>query len=213
MKQLILASQSPRRSEILAKAGYQFVSFPVHVSEIPNQNLNLNEQIIDIARRKSIACMNDNFLHKNISITGLKSGCDPLILSADTLVCLDEKPIGKPENKEQAFQILTQLSGRSHQVKTAVYLIDVATQVTVFHLETTEVFFKTLNPMQIHSYIATGEPMDKAGAYGIQGLGGQFVEKFIGDFDNVVGLPLHALENLFKINKWNILRLQPDHSF
>ncbi len=196
MKQLILASQSPRRSEILKKAGYQFVSLPVHVSEIPNKNLNLDEQIVDIARRKSQAC------------SGLPQvqGLDALIISADTLVCLNGKTLGKPENEHVAYEYLLRLSGREHEVKTAVILLDQTTRKEVSHIETTRIFFKKLSDAVIKDYIATGEPMDKAGAYGIQGLGGQFVEKYDGDFHNVVGLPLQALEKIFKINEWTFLK-------
>ncbi len=201
MKKLILASQSPRRSEILKKAGYHFVSFPVHVSEIPDKNLNLDEQIIDIAGRKAIACL------KKIYAENQAQSLDSVVLAADTLVCLDEITIGKPENEQNAFETLSKLSGRVHQVKTAIVLIDFQTQKKVSHLETTDVHFKKLNPQEIKNYIATKEPLDKAGSYAIQGLGGAFVEKYTGDFDNVVGLPLHALEKLFKLNQWEFLKL------
>jgi septum formation protein len=200
MKQLILASQSPRRSEILKKAGYQFVSLPVHVSEIPNKNLNLDEQIIDIARRKANACAE----------LPQAQGRDAVIVSADTLVCLGEETLGKPENERMAFEYLSLLSGRAHQVKTAVCLLNKSDGNALTHLETTQIFFRHLTEKEIWDYIKTGEPMDKAGAYGIQGLGGKFVEKYEGDFNNVVGLPLQALENLFKINAWTFPRLQPD---
>lgn len=200
MKQLILASQSPRRSEILKKAGYQFVSRPVHVSEIPNKNLNLNEQIIDIAGRKAMACRDLDQV----------KGLDALIISADTLVCLENETLGKPENEQMAFEYLRRLSGRPHQVKTALFLLDALSGKQVSHIETTLIYFKNLSDPEIWEYIATQEPMDKAGAYGIQGLGGKFVEKYEGDFYNVVGLPLQALENLFKLNQWTFARLQVD---
>lgn len=200
MKELILASQSPRRAEILKKAGYQFVSLPVHVSEIPNKNLNLNEQIIDIAGRKAKAC----------SKLPQAQGRDSIIVSADTLVCLENETLGKPENERIAFEYLRRLSGRSHEVKTAVFLLDIKSKKEVTHIETTSIFFKNLSDKEIWDYISTGEPMDKAGAYGIQGLGGKFVERYEGDFFNVVGLPLQALENLFKLNAWNFQRLQID---
>jgi septum formation protein len=200
MKQLILASQSPRRSEILKKAGYQFVSFPIHVSEIPNKNLNLDEQIIDIARRKAKACLE--------KIQGQSP--EAVILSADTMVCLDDLTLGKPENDQVAFEYLKKLSGRDHQVKTALYLIDQRSRKEVSHLETTQVYFKNLTDNEIKNYISTKEPIDKAGAYAIQGLGGKFVEKYEGDFNNVVGLPLQALEKLFKMNSWVFNRLPSD---
>ena len=193
MKQLILASQSPRRAEIQKKAGIQFVSFPVHVSEIPDINLNMDEQIIDIARRKAEAS------RASAQVQGLGG----IILSADTMVCFGSEALGKPENNQVAFKYLKKLSGNKHQVKTAIYLINLDSGECVSHIETTDVFFRNLSDQEILDYIATGEPADKAGAYAIQGLGGKFVEKFVGDFDNVVGLPLQALQKVFKLKAWN----------
>lgn len=195
MKQLILASQSPRRSEILKKAGYQFASFPVYVSEIPNKNLSLDEQILDIAGRKAEAVLHQL---KNVS----EPQKDKVILTADTMVCFGVKALGKPENEDMAFEYLRLLSGQKHQVKTALCLVDLGTGDSVSHIETTDVFFKKLSESDIKNYIATGEPMDKAGAYAIQGIGSKFVEKFEGDFNNVVGLPLQALEKLFTLKGW-----------
>ncbi|MBC7421668.1 MAG: septum formation protein Maf [Bdellovibrio sp.] len=193
MKQLILASQSPRRSEILKNAGYQFVSFPVHVSEIPDKNLNLDEQIIDIARRKAEAA----------KAKALVEGLEGIILSADTMVCFGSEALGKPETNQIAYDYLKKLSGKKHQVKTAIYLIDLDSGDVASHIETTDVHFKNITDEEIWSYIATKEPADKAGAYAIQGIGGKFVEKFEGDFNNVVGLPLQALQKLFKLRAWN----------
>ncbi|MEK6627733.1 MAG: Maf family protein [Bdellovibrionota bacterium] len=200
-KNLILASQSPRRSEILKKAGYQFVSLPVYVSEIPDKNLSLNEQILDIARRKAMAAA------QKAQDEGLASH-DSVILSADTMVCFKSNTLGKPENEKMAFEFLNLLSGNQHQVKTAIYLLDLGTKENMSHIETTEVFFRKISEQEIYNYIATKEPLDKAGAYGIQGSGGKFVEKYEGDFNNVVGLPLQALENLFKLKGWDFLKAQ-----
>jgi septum formation protein len=203
MKQLILASQSPRRSEILKKAGYQFVPFPVHVSEIPDKNLNQNEQILDIARRKAEAvCL-------EIRDKGLDFG-EAVVLTADTMVCLGAEVLGKPDSPDQARSFLLSLSAKKHQVKTAICLIELSTFEKTTHIETTDVFFRKLSEDDIANYILTGEPLDKAGAYAIQGEGRKFVEKFEGDFNNVVGLPLHALENIFKMKSWDFLKTQPD---
>lgn len=195
MKKLILASQSPRRSEILKKAGYQFVPFPVYVSEIPDKNLSLDGQILDIAKRKA-----DEVLVR-LQAEGRGSD-DAVILTADTMVCFGDQALGKPDDDGMAADYLRLLSGQKHQVKTALYLVDLQTGEHVSHIETTNVHFKKLSEDEIQNYIATGEPRDKAGAYAIQGLGGAFVEKFDGDFNNVVGLPLHALENVFRIKSW-----------
>ncbi len=201
MKTLILASQSPRRSEILTKAGYQFVSFPVYVSEIPDKNLSLDSQILGIAKQKAEAALK---LLQDDS-RGFK---DAVILAADTMVCINEQVLGKPDNDEVAFEYLRLLSSQQHQVKTALYLIDLENQEAESHIETTDVYFKALTDEEIRQYIHTGEPSDKAGAYAIQGLGKNFVEKYVGDFNNVVGLPLHALENVFRIKKWNFQKTQ-----
>lgn len=197
LKTIILASQSPRRAEILKNAGYYFVSFPVHISEIPNENLSLDEQILDIARRKAKAC------YRHFADKGLDSIKNEIIIASDTMVCLDSKAIGKPSSELEAFEILKSLSGREHLVKTAVVIVDLETKETLTHIETSEVYFKKLSDESILNYIKTGEPMDKAGAYAIQGLGQQFVDKYIGDYNNVVGLPLYAIEKIFSIKKWN----------
>lgn len=203
MKQIVLASQSPRRAEILKKALYCFVSFPVYVSEIPDKNLSLDQQILDISERKARECKRllqaEGLAESNLSE-------NRVILAADTMVCLDGRTFGKPDDKQQAFQMLSLLSGRNHQVKTAVYMIDLTTDQPQSLVETTEVYFKNLTSNEIWTYIQTGEPLDKAGAYGIQGFAGQFVEKYVGDFDNVVGLPLQAIEKVFKLMKWEFLR-------
>ena len=191
-KFIILASQSPRRVEILKKAQYFFVSFPVSISEIPNENLSLDEQILDIARRKATESAR---LYPD-------RNQDAVILACDTMVCYQNKAIGKPENELDAFNTLKKLSGQKHEVKTALILIDLKNSHEVSHVETSEVFFKKFSDQEIKDYISTGEPMDKAGSYAIQGIGKKLVEKFIGDYDNVVGLPLAALENIFKKQNW-----------
>lgn len=187
MKPLILASQSPRRRELLNEAGFSFDVVSVKVSEIPDKNLNVNEQILDIARRKARAALSDLKSSRSDSF---------VVLSADTEVIFDNAPLGKPENPEDAFRILSLLSGKVHQVMTGVCIIDSETQREVSHLEITKVVFKQLNSEQIRAYIKTGEPMDKAGAYGIQGQGRDFVEKFEGSYENVVGLPVQVVRLL-----------------
>ncbi len=195
-KILILASQSPRRFEILKNAHYFFIPFPVYVSEIPQINLSLDNQIIDIATRKAIACQQ----------TFIDLGPEHIILASDTMVCIDQVALGKPDDEKQAFEFLNLLSGRAHEVKTAIILIDLETKKNVSHIETTTVEFHKLTESEIWDYIKTKEPMDKAGAYAIQGIGAKFVKSFSGEFNNVVGLPLQALEKLFTINSWQFKR-------
>ncbi len=196
MKTLILASQSPRRFEILKSEHYFFIPFPVYVSEIPQKNLSLDEQIIDIARRKAMRCQ-EIFIDLRP---------EHIILASDTMVCVDQVALGKPENENQAFEFLNLLSNRCHDVKTAVILIDQESKKIVSHIETTTVEFKKISEAEIWDYIQTNEPMDKAGAYAIQGIGQKFVKNYFGEFNNVVGLPLQAIEKLFTINKWQFKR-------
>lgn len=195
MYKLVLASESPRRRELLQQAGYIFDVVPVKVSEIPDKNLNVNEQILDIARRKARA-----------AFARLQTGeSSPFVLlSADTEVIFNGGPLGKPRDEEDAARLLRLLSGRTHEVKTAICLIESPSGEEISQIETTEVRFRTLSDQEISDYIATGEPMDKAGAYGIQGLGGKFVEKFTGSFDNVVGLPVDLLRRLLAQKNWKL---------
>lgn len=192
MKTLILASQSPRRIEILKNEKIFFVSFPVYVSEIPNKNLSLNDQIIDIATRKGVACLDQ--------YPDSLDQC--IVLSADTMVCIDQIAIGKPENRKEGFQILKKLSGRVHQVKTALYIFDYSTQEKVSYIETTDVEFKVLSDKTINDYLDTGEYSDKAGSYGLQGEGKNLVKNILGDSNNVIGLPLQSLKNILIEKNW-----------
>lgn len=197
--QLILASESPRRKDLLQKAGFFFHVFSVKVSENLEKNLTLDEQIIAIARRKAVAAVQ--------AFKPLKSQ-NYLFVSADTLVIHDGEALGKPENPKQAADFLGRLSGTDHLVKTGVVVIEavpespnslILRQGRVLEgIETTKVFFKHLSEKQIKEYIESGDPMDKAGAYGIQGGGGNFVEKIVGPFDNVVGLPVDLTKQFFK---------------
>lgn len=187
MTPLILASESPRRRELLKEAGFNFDVIPVKVSEIPDKNLNVNEQILDIARRKARAALGQLKSCRNEAFR---------VLSADTEVIFGGGPLGKPQNREDAYRILKLLSGNPHEVKTAVCIIDSNSSKEVSQIETTQIFFKTLTDDEIWTYVDTGEPLDKAGAYGIQGLGRKFVDHFVGPYDNVVGLPIEVVKTL-----------------
>ncbi|WP_413613004.1 Maf family protein [Bdellovibrio sp. HCB-110] len=187
MTPLILASESPRRRELLKKAGYDFDVVPVKVSEIPNKNLNVNDQILDIARRKARAAFD---LLKS-SRTGPFT-----VLAADTEVIFGEGPLGKPSDRDDAYRILRLLSGRFHEVITAVCMIDSSSQKELSQFEITHIYFKELSDNEIWSYIDTGDPMDKAGAYGIQSGAGHFIDRIEGPFDNVVGLPIDLVRKM-----------------
>ncbi|WP_413569365.1 Maf family protein [Bdellovibrio sp. HCB117] len=185
--QLVLASESPRRRALLKEAGFDFDVVPSKVSEIPNKNLNVNDQILDIARRKARA------VHEVLK----SSRTSPfVILTADTEVIFGGAPLGKPSDKDDAYRILKLLSGHVHEVITAVCVMNSSTGKEISQIETTQIHFKDLSDQEIWDYIHTGEPMDKAGAYGIQGGGGKFVQKIDGPFDNVVGLPMSLVKHL-----------------
>lgn len=176
---IILASKSPRRQELLRLLGLNFKVVLKDVDESYPNDLNPTEVAVYIAEKKAKAF--DELIENEIVIT------------ADTIVCIDGKIIGKPESKEHAFEILSLLSGKRHEVITAVALLKKGKQLQSFY-EVSEVYFKNLSPEQIHHYIAIGHPMDKAGAYGIQewiGLIG--IEKINGSYNNVVGLPTQRL--------------------
>lgn len=192
MKPLFLASASPRRRELLEKAHVSFQVFSVKVSEFPQENLTVDEQILQIARQKAEATA------QSLVKQGLKSF---LVLAADTEVIVQQRLSGKPQNPEHAFSMLKNLSGQSHQVKTAVVLLSHPEKQELTHIETTTVIFRDLSDKEIWDYVHTGEPMDKAGAYGIQGLGGKLVKEFHGSFENVVGLPVkNVLEMISNAN-------------
>lgn len=195
VKKLILASQSPRRAEILKSAGFLFSILPTYVSETPDENLSLDQQILKIAVDKARAAQS----------TITDQSLDAVVLSADTMVCIGNKPIGKPVDVADAQNTLRQLSGIEHQVKTGVVLLDLRSKKLISHIETTNVKFRTLSDQEIFDYVATGEPMDKAGSYGIQGIGKKFIAAIDGDYNNVVGLPIKKVQELLEANKWQII--------
>ena len=182
---IILASKSPRRQELLKLLGIDFRVVLKEVDESFPDGLSPVETALYISEKKVHAF--------DESIT------NEIVITADTIVVIDGMILGKPENEEHAFEILSTLSGSKHEVITAVSLLKDHT-VSSFY-ETSEVYFKVLSPEQIRYYISTGQPMDKAGAYGIQEwIGLIAIEKINGSYTNVVGLPTHRLyEELLKL--------------
>lgn len=193
MHRMILASASPRRKELLRKVTPHFQILPLKISEIPDENLNVDEQILQIARRKSRAAVAE--VQDSLATPFV-------VLSADTEVVLEGRTLGKPASAEDAIRTLLRLSARSHEVKTALVLFDSVTREEISHLETTRIRFRALTETEIRAYVATGDPLDKAGSYGIQGKARDFVERIDGDFDNVVGLPVAALETIVRAKGW-----------
>ena len=191
-KRIILASNSPRRRELLEMIGLKFDIIADNTPEPINRDMTPDAVVCELAAFKC----------KNVSKT-LDRGEGAIVIAADTVVAIDGEILGKPKDEQDAINMLTMLSGRMHCVYTGVYVFDTDTEKCVSFCEKTEVFFKKLDIDEIKDYIITGEPMDKAGAYGIQNLGSLFVEKINGDYLNVVGLPLYKLGKVLK-NDFNI---------
>lgn len=177
---IVLASKSPRRKEILQDLDYDFIVCPAKKDEVFDLSLGLDEALKKVAESKA----------KEVS----EFYSDSIIISADTIVCLDDKILGKPKSKEDAIKTLKSLSNRKHQVKTGVCII--YKNQTFLHVETTDVYFKKLADEDILSYVNSEKCMDKAGSYGIQEC--DFVDHIEGDYTNVVGLPKYVVETMMK---------------
>lgn len=176
---LILASGSPRRKEILDTMGLEF---SVDVSDADESFAGTPEEmVLELSRRKAQAVA---FRH---------SGA--MILAADTVVFADEV-LGKPHTAGEARRMLTELSGRWHSVYTGVTMIDTRSGKTLSRADVTRVHFVALTAEDIDAYVATGEPLDKAGAYGIQGRGGMLIDRIEGSYSNVVGLPMALVRSM-----------------
>jgi septum formation protein len=181
LPQIILASASPRRAEILRTVGWPFETLPVNIDESRRNNEDAANYVQRLAREKSEAAA--------------KKASGQLIVAADTTVVIDDHILEKPVDQHDARRMLRLLNNRWHQVLTGIAIIDPRLQTTVAH-EQTEVKFAAMIDEQIDWYVASGEPMDKAGAYAIQGLGARFIEGIQGDYFNVVGLPVRLLYEL-----------------
>lgn len=175
MKRFIVASNSPRRRELLLLAGYQFEVIPSDADETLESGIDAGEAVKELSKRKALFVSRKN------------KGA--VVLGCDTVVALGGKILGKPKDESEAFSMLKSLSGREHEVFTGVYITD--GEKSEGFLSCTKVEFYPLSDETIRSYIATKEPMDKAGAYGIQGLGSVLVKKINGDYFTVMGLPVN----------------------
>jgi septum formation protein len=170
---LILASASPRRHEILLAAGIDHVVRPSHIDETRYRNEPAEVYVQRIARKKALA---------------ISASDGDIVLGADTVVCLEGEVLGKPVAASDAARMLRSLSGRVHSVLTGISLVHGSKTVT--DIAETRVWFSHIPEDELLQYISTGEPMDKAGAYGIQGYASRFVQKIDGCYCNVVGLPV-----------------------
>lgn len=194
---LILASASPRRAQLLSQIGLTFEICPSDVAEPPPNALQ--GAPTSHRERASTAAPPLQAAEVTQALALLKARAvahqrtEGVIIGADTLVSFEGRLLGKPTDDAQTLEMLTQLSGTCHEVVTGVALIEVATGREVVWAETTKVYFRELSSAEIAAYIASGEALDKAGAYGIQARGAAFVKRIEGCYFNVVGLPLASL--------------------
>ena len=197
MRKLVLASQSPRRRELLEQAGFAFTVSPLQISEIPDENLNLTDQVRDIARRKATAWL-------EAAKPSEKQGI--LLLTSDTVVVLGDTLLGKPKDQNENLSFLRQLSGRVHEVITAVCLVEGETGQLVVDHDVARIHFRKLNEEEMRAYVESENGLDKAGGYGIQSEAGKFVAKLEGSFDTVMGLPVKLVSDLLAKKGWVVER-------
>ncbi len=183
MKKIILASKSPRRVELFAKYGIDAESIPADVDEtIPEEIFEPREIVKYLSEKKAMHI--------------LESHDDAIVVAADTLVFCNDRILGKPGNRDEAYDMMKLLSGRSHNVISGLCVV--SRDRKICESVKTEVVFRNLSEDEINGYISTNDPYDKAGGYGIQSLAGAFVREIIGDYYNVVGLPLSRLVEILK---------------
>ncbi len=179
---IILASQSPRRRELLKKMGVEFEVIPSSYDELLDSSRSPNEVASELALGKA----------RDVA----ERFPDALVIGADTIVTIDGEQLGKPESPEHAKAMLERLAGRAHDVTTGMALVCVAKGIEQPHADTTKVVFGPYNEAAVDAYIATGDPMDKAGAYGIQSVYGTLITHAEGDLDTVMGLNTTSLARL-----------------
>ena len=183
MPKIILASKSPRRRELLDRLGLAHTVISVDADEWYPDDLTPQGIVKYISNTKACAAAN-------------MVAPEDIVITADTMVFLDDKKLGKPKDEDEAFAMLSALSGREHTVCTGVTVLQ--GNRTLTEAETTRVRFANLDEATIRAYIRTGDPMDKAGAYGIQGCGALLVESIEGDYFNVVGLPMRRMSEMLR---------------
>ena len=178
---VILASQSPRRRELLGLTGLDFQIRVADIDETMNSDATPYDEVARLSREKAMAIPRE---------------AEDVVIAADTIVVCDGARLGKPRDEADAFRMLRMLSGRDHQVMTGMTVLQGERSVTC--TEVTDIHFRELSEKEIQAYVATGEPMDKAGSYGIQGGAALFCSRMVGDFYNVMGLPVCRLGQLLR---------------
>jgi len=184
MKKIFLCSSSPRRKELLQLMGLEFEIFIADVDETIPESLPPSEYVQRLALKKARSAAET-----------LREG---VLIAADTIVTLDQQILGKPIDDEDAFRMLTKLCGRTHSVFTGIVVFDRLSNYILKQYRETSVTMRHYTIDEIQHYVQTREPMDKAGAYGIQGLGALLVDKIEGDYFNVMGLPISMLNQMLK---------------
>lgn len=193
-KPIILASKSPRRKEILSSLGYEFHIMVSSKEEVFNNKLSLSDALKDVALQKAYDVKNEH----NIA--------DSIIISADTIVYINNEILGKPKDHQDAVRMLKLIQGTKHFVLTAVAVV--TDDKVLVDVEQTAVYFKTMTDDEILNYIEIENVYDKAGSYAIQGPAKKYIEKIEGNYENVVGLPINLLERLFEELWEKILKTQ-----
>src|SRR5881394_2567526 len=183
LPKIILASASPRRAEILRTVGWPFEALPVDIDETRHNGENAIDYVQRLAREKATPART----RKPAS----------MIIAADTTVTIDDHILEKPTDESDAVRMLQLLNNRWHRVLTGIAIISPETSKSIVAHEETKVKFAPMSDEEIDWYVKTGEPMDKAGAYAIQGLGSRFIEEITGDYFNVVGLPIRLVYETF----------------
>lgn len=196
MGKLVLASGSPRRRELLAGLGLAFEIIVSDVDETIEGQSSPAETVRTLAYRKASAVAN--------------SIQDGIVVGADTIVVLDDQILGKPVDQQDACRMLSMLQGRTHTVYSGVAVIDASTGRHVIDHRSTLVHMRSLTDSEISAYVQTGEPMDKAGSYAIQGVGSTIVERIDGDYFTVVGLPMELLASLLTSFDIHVLKSTKD---
>ncbi|MFA5187921.1 MAG: Maf family protein [Patescibacteria group bacterium] len=192
MKKIILASGSPRRRELLKQIGVKFKVVPSNYEEDMSLKMSPKKLAEFLSLNKALDVV------KRIKGNGI-------VIAADTFIVYKNHRLGKPHTKAQAFKMLNKLNGKTHSVITGFTIVDLKNKKKVTKSVVTKIYFRKLSSQQIYNYINTGEPLDKAGAYAIQGKGASLIKKIEGDYFNVVGLPLGAVLDEFKKFNINVL--------
>ncbi|MFW6022161.1 MAG: Maf family protein [Halanaerobiaceae bacterium] len=181
---LVLASASPRRQELMDMLGLNFTVVPGNIDEENYSGIEPIEMVQELSKAK---------VEKVADLVE-----DTLVIGSDTIVLLGRDILGKPANQSDAVKMLSKIQNRKHTVITGIAVFDTLSGKIVIDYDKTDVYMRVMSRDEIENYVATGEPMDKAGSYGIQGLGGIFVEKINGSFYTVMGLPIHKLVSMLK---------------